>query len=82
MHIIFDKKPNIRVTSQKPEELCYYPLPVDLLGRKERESVLKIEPKLSTKKTIRYISASEIFVIDTTFYKLFPQVEILIFWMF
>lgn len=81
MDIILDEKSDIAVSSEKPEKLSDDSLPVDFLRREERKSLFEIEAKLSTEKTIRHISTSEIFIIDTIFDEISTEVEVLLFWM-
>ncbi len=81
MDVILDKESDIRVTTEEPEELSNHSFPVDFFGCEERETVSKVESELTSKKTIRHISTSEILVIDTVRDEVLPEVEILLFWM-
>lgn len=81
MNIILNEESDIGVTSQEPEKLRDHSFPVDLLGRKEWEAISEVETKLSSEKTIRHITTSEIFVIDTVFGKVSTKVEVLLFWV-
>ncbi len=81
MDIVLDQESDIGVSSEEPEEFSDYSFPVDFFGCEEWESIGKVEAELSAKKTIRHISASEIFVIYTIFYEIFSEVEVLLFWM-
>jgi hypothetical protein len=81
MHSILDEKSDIRVSSEKPEKLSHDSLPVDTLGREKWKSILEFEAKLSSEEAIGHIPTSEIFIIDTVFYEISPEIEILLFWM-
>jgi hypothetical protein len=81
MDIIFDKESNIAISTEKPEKLSDDSLPVDFFRREKWESIFKVKAKLTTKKAIRHISTSEIFVIDTVFDELSTEIEILLFWV-
>lgn len=81
MDTILDEESDIGVTSEKPEKFGDDSFPVDLLRREKRESIREVESELSSEKAIRHISTSEIFVIDTIFYQVSPEVEVLLFWV-
>jgi hypothetical protein len=82
MDVILDQEPDIGVTTQEPQELCDDPLPVDFFGREEWESISKVESELSSEKTMRHVSASEILVIDTVIHEIHTEFEILLFWVY
>lgn len=81
MDIVFYEKSDIWVASEEPQKLRDHSFPVDFFRREQRKSIFKLKAKLSPKKTIRHISTSEIFVIDTVFYEVFSEAEVLLFWM-
>ena len=81
MDVVLDEESDIAVTTEEPEELSNHSFPVDFFGCEERETVSKVESELTSKKTIRHISTSEIFVVDTVIYEILTEVEILLFWM-
>jgi hypothetical protein len=81
MDIIFNEESDIGVSTEKPEKLGDDSFPVDFFRRKEWESFVEIETKLTSEKTIRDITTSEIFIIDSVFDELFSEVEILLFWV-
>jgi hypothetical protein len=80
--IVLDEESDIRVSAKEPEEFGDNSLPVDFFCREEWKSISKIEAKLTSKKTIRHISASEILVIYTFFDKVSSEVEVLLFWVY
>ena len=82
MDIILDEESDIGVSTEEPEELGNHSLPVDFFGREERKTISKIESELTSKKTIRHISASEVFVVDTVLDEVLTEVEILLFWVY
>jgi hypothetical protein len=82
MDIIFDEESDIAVSTEKPEKLRDDSFPVDFLCREKRKSLVKIETKLTSEKTIRHVTATEIFIIDSFFDELFPEVEVLLFWVY
>jgi hypothetical protein len=81
MDVVLDEESDIRVTSEEPQELSDDSFPVDFFRREEWKSICEIKAKLTSEKTIRHISTSEIFIIDTVFDKVSPEVEVLLFWM-
>lgn len=81
MDIVLDEESDIRIPTEKPEELGHNSFPVDFFGREEWETILEIESELSPKETIGHIPTSEIFVIDTMIYELKSEIEVLLFWM-
>ena len=81
MHVILDEKSDIRISSEKPEKFGYDSFPVYFFCREERESIRKIESKLSSKKTIRHIATSEVFIIDSVLDQFTTEIEVLLFWM-
>jgi hypothetical protein len=81
MDVILDKKSDIGISSEEPQELCDDTFPVDFFRREERKSILKIKTKLTSKKTICHISTSKIFVIGTILDEISPEIEVLLFWM-
>ncbi len=82
MDIVLDEKSDIRIPSKKPEKFCYDSFPVDLLGGKKGETFFEFESELATKKTIGYISTSEILVVDTMLDEISTKIEILLFWVY
>jgi hypothetical protein len=81
MDVILDEESDIGVPAEKPEELSDDSLPVDFFGREEWKTLSKVKPELTSKKTIRHISTSEILVVDTVLDEVSPEVEVLLFWM-
>jgi len=81
MDIILDEESDIAVPAEEPQELSDHSLPVDFFGCEEWKTLIKVESELTSEKTIRHISASEIFVVDTVLDEVSPEVEVLLFWM-
>jgi len=81
MDVIFYEKTYVRVSTEEPDQLRNDSLPVDFLRRQQWKPILKVEAKLSPKKTVRYIATSEIFIIDSIFDQIESEIEILLFWM-
>ena len=77
MDIILDEESNIRIPSQKPEKLSDDSFPVYTFGREEGKSISKIKSELSSEETIRDVSTSEVFVIDTIFNQISTEFEVL-----
>ena len=81
MDTILDEKSDIGISAKEPEKLGDDSLPVDFLRREEWESITELEAKLSSEKTLRDVTTSKIFVIDTIFDEIATEIEILLFWM-